>query len=292
MTRPGVFSPVSHSIHAESNFSGSGGGGPADMSMPGRVATYAPDMTDSPEVSANRWKEILFGRDSFFPVLFLAVVTILVLPMIDSFRFGFLIVYATCAVLVLLAFHRSRVTKRTMSAVITLLVIVGASTVMTSIARFLNVTDDRYLVGVSTALFALLIASAFPAVVRRAFHHERVSLNTLAAAITAYFLIGLFFASLYWCNAAFQDYGVFEQTTDPYAGDFIYFSFITLTTVGYGDFTPATQVARSLAIFEAVLGQVFLVTAVARIVSLLGSQRSDLPRVPLGHDFTAEQESD
>ena len=262
------------------------------MSIPGRVATYAPDMTDSPEVSANRWKEILFGRDSFFPVLFLAIVAILVSPMIDSFRFGFLIVYATCAGLVLLAFHRSRVTRRTLTAVTILLIIVGAITVLTSIARFLNVTDDRYLVGISTALFALLIASAFPAVVRRAFQHERVTLNTLAAAITAYLLIGLFFSSLYWCDAAFQHYTVFNQTTAPNPSDYIYFSFITLTTVGFGDITPATQVARSLAIFEAILGQVFLVTAVARIVSLLGSERAAVPRVPIAHDFSAEQESD
>ena len=55
----------------------------------------------------------------------------------------------------------------------------------------------------------------------------------------------------------------------------MYFSFITLTTVGYGDLTPYTDVARTAAVCEAVLGQVFLVTAVARIVSLLGSSRSD-----------------
>ena len=292
MTRPGVFSPVSHSIHAESNFSGSGGGGPADMSMGRRVATYAPDMTDSTEVSDSTWKTVLFGRDSFFPVLLLAIVTILVSPTIDTFRFGFLAVYATCAALVLLAFHRSRVKKHTMTVVTILLVIVGAITVITSIARFLDVTDDRYLVAVSTALFAVLVASAFPAVVRRAFQHERVSLNTLAAAITAYLLIGLFFSSLYWCDAAIQNGVVFAQATTPDPSDYIYFSFITLTTVGFGDLTPATQVARSLAIFEAVLGQVFPVTAVARLVSLLGLQTPDIPHVPLAHDFDAEQNAD
>ncbi|MEI7621939.1 MAG: ion channel [Actinomycetes bacterium] len=248
-------------------------------------------MADSLEVSASSWRKILFGRDSFFPVLFLAIVTILISPLIGTFRFGFLIVYAICTVLVLLAFHRSRVTKRTLSVVTILLVIVGGISVITSIARLLDVTDDRYLVGISTALFALLIASAFPVVVRRAFQHEQISLNTLAAAITAYLLIGLFFASLYWCDSAFQHYLVFQETTDPSAGDYIYFSFITLTTVGFGDFTPATQMARSLAIFEAILGQVFLVTAVARIVSLLGSQRPAMPRVPTSHDFTQSDET-
>ena len=53
---------------------------------------------------------------------------------------------------------------------------------------------------------------------------------------------------------------------------YLYFSFITMTTVGYGDFTPASSVPRVLVVFEAMLGQVFLVTAVARLVSLYSSE--------------------
>ena len=185
MTRPGVFSPVSHSIQAASNFSGSGGGGPADMSMSRRVATYAPDMTDPTQLSSTRWKAVLFGRDSFFPVLFLAILTILISPLIDVFHFGFVIVYPVSALMVLLAFHRSRVRKRTLSAITVLLVVVGIMAVVTSIARTINFTDDRYLIALSSALFAVLIAAAFPVVVRRAFQHERVTLNTLADIIVA-----------------------------------------------------------------------------------------------------------
>ena len=292
MTRPGVFSPVSHSFHAARSFSGSGGGGPADMSMTGRVATYAPDMTDPTQVSATNWKEVLFGRDSFFPVLLLAILTILFSPMIDAFHFGFLLVYPASALLVLLAYHRSRVSKRTMTAVTVLLIVVGVMAVITSIARVVDFTDDRYLIALSSALFAALIACAFPVVVRRAFQHERVTLNTLAAGITAYLLIGIFFASLYRCDSALQNFQIFHETLHPNAGDYTYFSFITLTTVGFGDLTPATEFARSLSIFEAILGQVFLVTAVARIVSLLGSEKPAVPRVPASHDFSGDEETD
>ncbi len=292
MTRPGVFSPVSHSVQAARSFSGSGGGGPADMSMGGRVATYAPDMTDPTELSTTNWKEVLFGRDSFFPVLFLAILTILLSPMIDEFHFGFLIVYPVSALMVLLAFHSSRVSKRTMTTVSVLLVIVGVMSVITSIARIVDFTDDRYLIAVSAALFAVLIACAFPVVVRRAFQHERVTLNTLAAGITAYLLIGIFFSSLYRCDSALQHFQIFHETLHPNAGDYTYFSFITLTTVGFGDLTPATEFARSLSIFEAILGQVFLVTAVARIVSLLGSQKPDTSRIPSGHDFSNHKDAD
>jgi hypothetical protein len=56
--------------------------------------------------------------------------------------------------------------------------------------------------------------------------------------------------------------------------EFLYFSFITMTTVGFGDLSPATDVARVAVTFEALLGQVFLVTLVARLVSMYGVQNS------------------
>jgi hypothetical protein len=52
-----------------------------------------------------------------------------------------------------------------------------------------------------------------------------------------------------------------------------YFAFITLTTTGYGDLTPAGQSGRSLAVLDALAGQIFLVTPVARLVSMLGTER-------------------
>ncbi len=58
--------------------------------------------------------------------------------------------------------------------------------------------------------------------------------------------------------------------TAPYFGTFQYFSFITLNTVGYGDIVPVDNVGRTLSIFEALIGQIFLVVVVARVVALLG----------------------
>ena len=56
-------------------------------------------------------------------------------------------------------------------------------------------------------------------------------------------------------------------------GTMLYFSFVTIATLGYGDIVPVTSYARSLATMEAVLGQIYLVTIVARLVSLLGMGR-------------------
>jgi hypothetical protein len=56
-----------------------------------------------------------------------------------------------------------------------------------------------------------------------------------------------------------------------------YFSFVTLATLGYGDIVPTTQLARNLAVLETIIGQVFLVVVVARVVTTLGRMREIAP---------------
>jgi hypothetical protein len=63
------------------------------------------------------------------------------------------------------------------------------------------------------------------------------------------------------------------QTSHPDAIDYIYFSFITMTTVGYGDFTSALNVGRMLAVMEAIFGQLYLITVVSLVVQNLGTRR-------------------
>ena len=69
-------------------------------------------------------------------------------------------------------------------------------------------------------------------------------------------------------------YGELVQQTDATNADFLYFSFITLTTVGYGDLTAADNLGRSVAVLEALTGQVYLVTIVALLVGNLVPRRS------------------
>ena len=70
----------------------------------------------------------------------------------------------------------------------------------------------------------------------------------------------------------------FVQTSHASTADYLYFSFVTITTVGYGDFTAAEGLGRALASLEALLGQVYLVTVVATIVGGINRARSERPR--------------
>lgn len=117
----------------------------------------------------------------------------------------------------------------------------------------------------SVALVVLLVAT-----LGRVLAHEEVGEQTLFGALCAYLLIGLVFASLYR--------GVDVATAGPFFSgdrppDYTYFSFVTLSTVGFGDVTPLTAIGRRLTLVEAMAGQVFLATTVARLVSLYRGPR-------------------
>ena len=92
-------------------------------------------------------------------------------------------------------------------------------------------------------------------------------------ALCVYVLLGIAFAGVYAGINDFERVGFFAQPGPKTNVDFLYFSFITQTTVGYGDLTPGTDAGRVIVTFEALIGQVFLVTLVARLVSMYGMTR-------------------
>jgi len=89
----------------------------------------------------------------------------------------------------------------------------------------------------------------------------------LYAALSAYLLAGIFFGLFYWVLEQLRP-GTFALTGSFSRMSAIYFSFVTLATLGYGDIAPRTDVARGFAIVEGVGGQLFLAVLVARLVSL------------------------
>ena len=113
-------------------------------------------------------------------------------------------------------------------------------------------------------LIGLLAAAA---ALRYATSASKVDAERLYAALSAYLLAGIYFGLLYWLleqtnPGAFAFSGEFSQSSA------IYFSFVTLATLGYGDITPRADISRGLAIVEGVGGQLFLAVLVARLVSL------------------------
>jgi hypothetical protein len=131
---------------------------------------------------------------------------------------------------------------------------------------------NRTVHGLVSLWLAVILTLSIVAVTRRVLTHRIVTLQTIYGALSAYLLIGFLYAALFAAVANLQHAALFAQG-QPATNDTIqYFSFVTMTTVGYGDFTAAGQPARTFAVFDALSGQIFLVTLVARLVSTFGTK--------------------
>jgi hypothetical protein len=104
------------------------------------------------------------------------------------------------------------------------------------------------------------------------FREEKVTGDMIMAAVCVYFLMGLVWALVFSTMEMLQP-GSFKLTQGLVSQHaFTYYSYVTLTTLGYGDITPITAPARSLSLLEAMMGQLYLAVLVARLVGLHISQ--------------------
>ena len=119
----------------------------------------------------------------------------------------------------------------------------------------------------SLMLWTVLALIAAGLALNFALRARSVGREQVCAALSAYLLAGIFFGSFYWTLEEIWP-GTFNVQGDFSHSTAIYFSFVTLATLGYGDIVPRTEVARGLAIVEGVGGQLFLAVFIARLVSL------------------------
>lgn len=127
--------------------------------------------------------------------------------------------------------------------------------------------------GVGAMAAAVVVMALLVRVLQSVLRHRRVTIQTLYGAVCTYFLIGLFFSSVYGAMDVFSSEPIFGEEVAP--STYSYFSFVSLTTVGFGDYTVKTDLARRVVVIQAVIGQVFLATALARLVSLYKSAPPD-----------------
>jgi len=120
-------------------------------------------------------------------------------------------------------------------------------------------------------VFAYVVAAIFLYLIRQ----EEVTGDMIMAAASEYILIGIMFTYIYFLLEAVYpgSFSLPHKKLDR--STFLYFSFVTLTTTGYGDILPVSHQARSFAIFEQVTGQLFVAVLVARLVSLYTARKKE-----------------
>ncbi|MGE3138390.1 MAG: potassium channel family protein, partial [Thermoleophilia bacterium] len=156
------------------------------------------------------------------------------------------------------------------------------ATALVALSAVAVATDQDWLHASVDIATSLCLLGVLVLLLRALLGEREVTISTVAGVLAAYLMIGVVFTSAY--SAAFTiSADAFSATFDPLERfDLFYFSFITLATVGFGDVTPANDVTRALAMSEAVMGQLFLVTVVARVVSLYRGRQRDAPEEESG----------
>jgi hypothetical protein len=136
------------------------------------------------------------------------------------------------------------------------------------LAAIAATSDERTWLNFASAIQIGLLAIAMGAVLRRVVTTAEVGSRTILGAISVYTVLGILFTFLYGTIERIQADPFFEGAVHPAGSDFLFFSYTTLTTTGYGNLVPAGQPGRMLAGLEMMIGQIFLVTLVAGLVSL------------------------
>jgi len=202
-------------------------------------------------------------RDDYGVVLILILATI-ILTSLGAGPIGQFVSVGLSGFTLLFVLHTSDAHRRTYrtASVVVALAIAGAA-----IGLVIAQDEGSFAAG----LVGLMLAFAAPLVILgRILRSPTITVRLVLGALAIYLLLGLTYSYLYPLIAHVTGQTFFVQTAHPQSVDFVYFSYVTLTTVGYGDFTASTSAGRMFAVSEALTGQLYLVSAVALLVGNIG----------------------
>src|SRR4051794_14275652 len=211
---------------------------------------------------------VVRALDSYATLLVLLLANFFLLELVEDRRWGAVgsILLSALALVVAISDPEAgrRVTRR---HVVTIAACVA-------LAPLVLIVDSSSILGLTYLLpVALLVTATLPVTLSRVLEHRRVTHETVLGALCTYVLVGLLFAFAYLAINSLGD-SFFAQPGKHEQSEFLYFSFVALTTLGFGDLSPAVGLPQALTVLEALLGQVFLVTLVARASSRCGCART------------------
>ena len=219
-------------------------------------------------------KQLRFRRFSTVQLLVVLVVLLISAPFVEELEGGHLILSVLFSLVLVAAVFA--VANRKRSLTIALVLAVPAIT-----ARWINqLRPDLVHPAVFLVCALVLLAFVIGHLLYFVLSAPVVNVEVLCASIAAYLMLGLTWTVAYWLVDQLTPGGAFSFNTTRGAHSMngftgFYFSFITLSTVGYGDITPVSQAARWLAAMEAMTGLLYVAVLIARLVSLYSTPKSN-----------------
>jgi Ion channel len=216
-----------------------------------------------------RFAHAFVSTDSYGLVLLLVLVTYVVSVSATEARAASIVLVVQLATVWLtLRTSRARpVVRRTADVVLCLAGVVA-------IGSFFVHQRGTELGGIFAVCCLLYLIAPF-SIVRHLVLRRAMDIESLLGAISAYLLIGMFFAFAYQAAGELGSVPFFGAAGHGSLSEDLFFSFVTMTTVGYGNLVPAANPGQTFAVVEAVVGQLFLVVAVGKVISGLQPRRGD-----------------
>lgn len=235
----------------------------------------------------------LIGRqpqhDRYLVVIVLILATILSTAVLGDGVYGLIVTLILMTVTLIVTLRTSDAGRQAtlLGTVVSIAMVLGVA------AALLTGNTQPARIAYALGMLGLIVVTPV-VIVRRMLSHSVVTFSTITGAAAIYLLVGLMFSVIYDLIGAVQ--GIlagtgtsvmfFTASRPIVPSDFVYYSFTTLTTVGYGDLTASIAIGRLLSICEALIGQLYLVIVVAVLVANIGRSR----RRPAS-DGSATQES-
>jgi Ion channel len=201
-------------------------------------------------------------RDAFGLVLVLVLVTYVLTSLLVDHGWQGVVITLSSAATSVVALTSSHVNHRFVRLALWL------SALSIGLGAIAALSDERTWLNFAYLIQIALLTVAMAAVLRRVVSAAEIGSRTILGAISVYTVLGLLFTYAYATIDRIQSGPFFEGVSHAHGGDFLFFSYTTLTTTGYGDLVPAGQPGRMISGLEMMVGQIFLVTLVAGLVSL------------------------
>lgn len=200
--------------------------------------------------------------DAFGLVLVLVLITYVLTSLLENRGWDAVILIVATSVTSVVALISSHARSRLIRIAVVLSILTVA------LAAEGAASGDHTWLNFASLVQVLLLTVAMGAVLRRVVSAPEVGSRTILGALSVYTVLGILFTFVYGAIDRIQSEPFFEGTPHPVGSDFLFFSYTTLTTTGYGDLVPGGQPGRMISGLEMMIGQIFLVTLVAGLVSL------------------------
>jgi hypothetical protein len=205
-----------------------------------------------------------FSRFSFVSLFVILCVWVLVAPILDHWPFGDVVVAVVFYFALLIGIDATVHSKRWRRIATIGLIYLMAQSVGVALAG-----ETYHGIAARLALLNLIYIVAIPFLMtRHVLTAPRVTTNMIFGGLCAYFLLAICWGQSFYILHQLNPMAFNFGSDAPDLSTVLYFSYTTLTTLGYGDLTPQSELARSLATMEAFTGQIYLAVLVARLVSL------------------------